>query len=241
MKKSLILATLFAVISGTVSVSAQAQTQANVPPKSKSNTDVTPASAKVKTQKPNGKAARKNNSKEPVASVQGVLLTPPETDGGTVTVQLVDDIVRVLQRRLALTGDYSGVFMRQSLSTIKLGLADKRLTSADVEKPFVSNAKLEKLSTVAGYKSILTSSVSDYKYDEAKKSVTFDLTLRWLNFSSGKADARAASETFVGKPGNAGQTEVQIALDTIRDAAEKLAKQLIPVAEVELPVKKSKK
>ena len=238
MKKSLILATLFVVIGGTVAVSAQTQT--NVPPKSKPKTNVTPPSAKIKTQKPNGKATKKTNPKDAVPAVQGVLLTPPETVGG-VSDQLVDDIIRVLQRRLLLTGEYSGVFMRSSLSTIKRGVTDKRLTSADIEKPFVSNVKLEKLSTVAGYKSILTSSVSDYKYDEAKKNVTFDLTLRWLDFSTGKATARAASETFVGKPGSKGQTEVQIALDTIRDAAEKLSKQLIPVPEVELSPKGSKK
>ena len=68
MKKSLILATLFVVIGGTVAVSAQTQT--NVPPKSKPKTNVTPPSAKIKTQKPNGKATKKTNPKDAVPAVQ---------------------------------------------------------------------------------------------------------------------------------------------------------------------------
>ncbi len=207
----------------------QAQTRANVPPKTQETTPAPKMDEKASTKKmpakKDGKGGKKINGKM-ITPLKGILLTPPETSGG-VSDQLTDDIIRVIQRKLEATGEYNGVFMRRSLSTIKRGLTDQTLTSGDVEKPFTLNTKLQKLSTITGYKLLITSSVGEYKYDEDKKTVTLDMTLRLVDFSTGKLVTKTASETITGKPGTKGQTEVQIALDTVRDATEKLSQQLL--------------
>ena len=250
MKKTIFLASLAVLLTGYSLEQTSAQTRANVPPKTDSSkttittTDVTITPDKMAKKMGN----KKSGKKDAVAAVTPVLLTPTETTGG-VSDQLVDDVIRGVQRRMEMNGQYSGVYMRRSLATIKRGLADQTLTSSDVEKPFTSSAKLAKLSAVSGYQAILTSTIADYKYDEEKKVVSFDMTLRLVDNSSGKPVIRIANDTITGKPGIKGQTEVQVALDTVRDGTEKLSAQLFPATDpgtgtkmsVTKPGKKSKK
>ena len=223
MKPITLLAALFALGVASVPNMAAAQTRANVPPPKK---DATTAPADPK--KPNGKKMMKGDkgSKKAVANSLVVLITPVDTPGG-IADQLSDDVVAVVQRRLEASEMYSSVFMRRSLATVRRALWDQTLTASDVEKPFNLNTKLEKLSRVTGYKAALVATIGEYKFDEEKKTVTLDVTLKMVDFSSGKPVTKTASEVITGKPGSAGQTEVQIALDSVRSATEKLMTSLL--------------
>lgn len=165
----------------------------------------------------------------PKAEPKRILQFSTDYAEGSKAANLADSVERGISRRLVANDEYSVTMFYAAMPLVKRGLIDHVIDKKDIEKPFDKTEKAKKLAALAGYNLVVLSSINDYQYNEDKKQVTLDISIRIVDFSGEKpAVVKFVAETAT-SPADAGKdkAEDKIALDFVRDLVEKLMKDVM--------------
>lgn len=176
--------------------------------------------------------AKKSKNEKPTPVVQRkVLIFRPETKGG-MSDQLTDMIIDVEQGRLRISGRYRSILFLASLPTIRRAVIEQSLSTADVNPPFDSDAKIKKLTQTAGYDMALVTSVDDYQYDADKGQISLVMSARLIDYAGEKPVIRSVGESaMTAEKAAKDDKDIAPALQLARELTEKLMAELLKTKE----------
>ena len=191
------------------------------PKKSDKKTDK--SMAKTTPMKMSGKNAKKDNGKNGYVAKRVVLVFPVDAKGAAAE-QLSDIITDVEKARLASTGNFGTVSFLASLPSIRRGLNEQSLTPADINAPYATTAKAQRLTNAAGYDAAIISSLDSYEYNADNQNVTMVLSIQMIDYSGATPRNYTAANTVTTPP-----KSVKNATDTTAttEAARNLTEQLM--------------
>ncbi len=167
----------------------------------------------------------KSGGSAPV-ELKRILVFPTDTRGG-VSDQVADDIAAVIKSRLIASHLYEPLSFLSSIPTVKVGLTEQTLVQTDVRKPFDSDTKLKKLSSVTGYQYVIVSTVDDYQYDSNANELNIVMSVRLIDYSGAKAVVRTAAQSATSPKNTANVPELKLATDLVRSLTDKLMTSIL--------------
>ena len=151
-----------------------------------------------------------------------VLVFPVDAKGAAAE-QLSDIITDVEKARLSTSGMYSGISFLTSLPSIRRAVGEQSLTQADVQPPFATRTKAQKLTTTAGYDMAVISSLDSYEYNADNQNVTMVLSMQMIDFSGDTPRNYTAADTVTTAPKSAkNATDTTASEQAARSLTEKL-------------------
>lgn len=167
------------------------------------------------------KANTKKDSKTPVGKPTVVLVFPLDAKG--TGEQLSDIVTDVIKSRLELSGKYTGISYLTSLPSIRKAVNEQTLSQTDVQPPFTSRTKVQKLAATAGYNFAIVSSLDQYDYNADTQNVSIVLSITLTDFSSGTPKNFTAAEPVTTAAKSAkNATDTVAAEAAVRALTEKL-------------------
>jgi len=233
-----LIAGLLILAAGTGSVMAQPPTIPQFPPDNPTTDTTTaprpvkPAMAKPAKATPAPKATKaappkktkgdkKNDAKVPTGPKHVVLVFPVDAKG--TGEQLSDIVTDVIKSRLSLSGKYSGITYVTSIPAIRRSVSDQSLSQSEVQPPFTSRTKVQKLTTTAGYDMAIVSSLDQYEYNADNQNVSIVLSITMTDFTGSTPKNYTAAETVTTAPKSAkSATDTTAAEAAVRSLAEKI-------------------
>ncbi|MCX6382600.1 MAG: hypothetical protein NT023_24495 [Armatimonadetes bacterium] len=184
-----------------------------------------PLSARLISQK---KTAKPNADNAKKAEPRRLLILPIDTPDGKAEA-LTDALNSIVQKRFTEKDLFAITIFEINSPLIKRATIDRQLERKDLKKPFDNVVKAKKIAGVLGFNLVLLIAVNDYQYDEAKRQVTLDISLRIVDFSSEKPKVEkyvaetATSSTDAPKD----KDEAKLAADLLTELTEKLVKDML--------------
>ncbi len=175
-----------------------------------------------------------STDKKPKAEPRRVLVLPIDTKSERAEA-LTDAFNAIITRRLTDKDAFEVTAFDINAPLIKRALIDRQLDKKDAKKPFDNVIKAKKIAGIVGQNLVLLTSIGDYQYDEAKRQVTLDITLRLVDFSGEKPKVEKYVAETATSPENVSKEkdEAKIAQDLLKELAEKLMKDLLKPKPVE--------
>ena len=227
------LAGLALLLCGALACPAQAQSSGNLQNRSGDKPDTTtkttsvPQGVKKDAKKDAKKTATtdkkgKTSGKMPIMAKRLALVFPVDAKGAAAE-QLSDIITDVEKARLSTSGMYSGISFLTSLPSIRRAVNEQSLTQADVQPPFATRTKAQKLTMAAGYDIAVISSMDSYEYSADNQNVTMVLSIQMIDFSGDTPRNYTAADTVTTAPKSAKNAADTTASEpAARSLAEKL-------------------
>ncbi len=161
-------------------------------------------------------------------AVKTVLIFSADTSLEGVAPTLADTIAEVQQAKLQASDKFSTVKFRRSLPTIRRGVIDGSVGTADVDKPYdVSDAKVKRLASLAGYPVTLVTTINDYQYDAAKNQVSLVVTMKMVDFSKDPPLVKSGGDSYTGPEAPKSKKESVVAMEAARAISEKMITDLL--------------
>ena len=110
--------------------------------------------------------------------------------------QLSDIITDVEKARLSTSGKYSGISFLTSLPSVRRAVNEQSLTAADIQPPYATRTKAQKLTQAAGYDTAVISSLDSYEYNADNQNVTMILSIQMIDFSGATPRNYTAADTI---------------------------------------------
>ncbi len=152
-----------------------------------------------------------------------IALVFPVDAKGAAAEQLSDVVTDVEKSRLGATGQYGGISFLTSLPSIRRAVGEQSLTSADVQPPFATRTKAQKLTTTAGYDLGVISSLDQYEYNADKQNVSIVLSIQMIDFAQDPPRSYTAADSVTTAPKSAkNATDTTAAEEATRNLTEKL-------------------
>lgn len=173
----------------------------------------------AKTATKTGKKGRDKN----MAAMKRIVLVFPVDAKGQAAEQITDVITDVEKARLSATGQFGAVSFLTSLPSVRRAVSEQSLTNADVNPPFATLAKAQKLTTTAGYDAAIISSLDSYEYNADDQNVSIVLSIQLIDYSGSTPRSFTAADSVKTAAKSAkNATDTTASGDATRNLAERL-------------------
>lgn len=179
--------------------------------------------APTKKAAPTKAAKTKSAGRGKMMTARRIVLVFPVDAKGAAAEQLSDVVTDVEKSRLSATGQYGGISFLTSLPSIRRAVGEQSLTPSDVQPPFATRAKAQKLTTTAGYDLGVISSLDQYEYNADKQNVSIVLSIQMIDFAQDPPRSYTAADSVTTAPKSAkNATDTAAAEEATRNLTEKL-------------------
>ena len=176
----------------------------------------------VKTTAPKKTTAKSGGRGKMTMTKRIALVFPVDTPNASAG-QLSDVVTDVEKARLSASGQFGAISFLTSLPSIRRAVGEQSLTSTDVQPPFASRTKAQKLTSTAGYDLGVISSMDQYEYNADKQNVSIVLSVQMYDFSQDPPKSYTAGDSVTTAPKSAkNAADTTAAEEAVRNLTEKL-------------------
>lgn len=184
-----------------------------------------PIAARPDSQKQAPKQTAKSEKKAEPRRLLTLPIDAPDGKGEALT----DALDSLVKKRFTEKDVFTLTGFEPNSALIKRALIDRQIDRKDLKKPFDNLPKAKKIANLLGFNLVLLVSINDYQYDEAKRQVTLDVSMRIVDFSGEKPKVEKYVAETATSPANAPKDkgEPQIGADLLNELGEKLIKDML--------------
>lgn len=183
-----------------------------------------PLYSQTAPQNPPAKTTENDKKAEP----RRILLLPIDAPEGKAEA-LTDALNAMAQKRFTDKDVYAVTNFDSASALVKRAVIDRQIERKDVEKPFDNVIKAKKLAALLRFKLVLLIAINDYQFNQDKKQVTLDISLRIVDFSGEKPKVEKYVAETATSPATASKdkNEAMLASDLLKELGDKLITDLL--------------